>query len=670
MQYTTLGKRTGLKVSVLGFGAMRLPMKGVKVDYDLAVPMMQRAFEMGVNYVDSAVGYCGADSETAVGLALKGWRDKVIVCTKTPRYNREDHDEFWRTLEQSLKKLQVECIDLYCLHSLWGKRFDEHVAGKGGSYEWMVKAKEQGLIKHICFSFHDTPEELARIAATGMFDVVTCQYNLLDRANESAFKTIEKQGMGIVVMGPVGGGRLGAPSEALQKLIPGASSVPEVALRFVTANKHIDVALSGMSEMKHIEENCRIAARKNPLTAAERRKVEQVLVRYKKLADLYCTGCKYCMPCPHGVDIPRNFDSLNQYRVYDLKDRARRRYAESDNRAALCAACGQCLTKCPQHIEIISQLKETIRTLDEDYGKLAVRLVPGKVTSCKMNGAGAQVELAARVECYNISDQVARPEIVVASRPRGVAVTVGKPIGELGAFERKSLPLKLAGAVRPNRPVRLGLSIANKLETLASTTKLPAELQFLPALAGGAGSLSKGAKAALNIADPAVRTAAALGRRHAATITAAYDQEALLLRAIVRDDDAYLPDNLLGRWVERGDRLELDLDLSTLVRPQADRAPKPYWKILIGLPEASTGKCPIGFLRPGWFPEESVPVTARRLAGGYRLDIRIPWQLLTCPPPKRGSVLGFNARHISHDAGGKVNISRQWAGDAGWVVLA
>ena len=223
MQYTTLGKRTGLKVSVLGFGAMRLPMKGQEVDRDKSTPMIHRAFELGVNYIDSAVFYCNGDSQTAVGEALKGWRDKVVVSTKNHSYGRKDYDAWRRNFEDSLRKLDVEYIDLYCLHGLGWDRFRENVDGKGGSYEWMAKARDEGLIRHICFSFHDKPEALEKLARTGMFDVVTCQYNLLDRANEKAMKVAAQQGMGVVVMGPVGGGRLGAPSNQLQDMIPGGA---------------------------------------------------------------------------------------------------------------------------------------------------------------------------------------------------------------------------------------------------------------------------------------------------------------------------------------------------------------------------------------------------------------------------------------------------------------
>ncbi len=669
MQYTTLGKRTGdLKVSVLGFGAMRLPMKGAKVDYDLAVPMMQWAFELGVNYIDSAAGYCGSDSETAIGKALKGWRDKIIVSTKNPSWSKGNDDGFWRSLEGSLKKLDINQIDLYCLHSLDGKGFDNHVNCKGGSYKSLVKAKEQGLIKHICFSFHDWPKELERICRSGLFDVVTCQYNILDRINEPIFPIIRKLGMGIVVMGPVGGGRLGAPSDALMKIIPGAASVPEVALRFVFANPYVSVAISGMTEVKQVEENCRIAA-KTSLSAAEKRKVETVLARYKKLADLYCTGCKYCMPCPQGVKIPANFDSLNEYRVYELKDRAKREYANRDNRAALCIGCGKCITKCPQKINIISQLHETVRTLDEDYGKLFVRLTPGKLGRCTVANGRAYIEMTARLDCYNISDQPARPSIELKPG-RGLEITGGKTVGELGSFGFGALGLKLAGAVKPDKPLDLGVAVENAKNSLAKYSKLPQQLQILPALKGGEKSLAKGLKAHALIANGEAKKATAAARSHGAAITAAYDAKNLYIRVNIKDDAAFPPDYDIGRWVDMGDRIELELALPGLAQPVGQEAAKLYWKILIGLPTPSTNKCRVGFWRPDWFPEESISITPHKLRGGCRLDIALPWEFLSCPPGARGSALGFNLTHISHDKKGKMVLSRRWASDAGWIVLA
>ena len=172
-------------MSQLGFGAMRLPMKGegteATVDRDLAIPMIHRAFESGVNYIDTAVGYCNRDSQRAVGEALKGWRDKIVVSTKNPDYGT-DEKTWWTNLEGSLERLQVSVIDIYNHHGLSWKRWQEAVEPRLS--RWMAKARDQGLIRHICCSFHDTNDALRKIVDTGYPSVITLQYNLLDRQLE------------------------------------------------------------------------------------------------------------------------------------------------------------------------------------------------------------------------------------------------------------------------------------------------------------------------------------------------------------------------------------------------------------------------------------------------------------------------------------------------------
>jgi predicted aldo/keto reductase-like oxidoreductase len=376
MIYKPFGK-TGIQMSALGFGAMRLPMaetNGVKhVDYDKAVPMMQRAFELGVNYVDTAPYYCEKDSEVAVGKALKGWRDKVYLSTKNPIEDASgDH---WRErLESSLKKLDTDYIDFYHMWGITLETFRTMIDVKGGPIEAARKALDEGLIKHLSFSFHDDPKNMMPIIDSGYFSSVLCQYNLLDRSNEEGIAYAREKGLGVVIMGPVGGGRLGSPSEAIKGLVDkGVQSTAEMALRFVLANPNATVALSGMSEMSMVEENAKVASIEGPLTGEELAHVEKMLEENKRLAELYCTGCKYCMPCPQGINIPHVFNLMNYHKVYGLTDYARGEYAklltplaerggngaERGLDASVCVECGQCESKCPQHLKIIEQLKET-----------------------------------------------------------------------------------------------------------------------------------------------------------------------------------------------------------------------------------------------------------------------------------------------------------------------
>ena len=363
--------RTGLKVSQLGFGAMRLPMKGEgassRVDRDLAIPMIHRAFEAGVNYIDTAVGYCNGDSQRAVGEALKAWRDRVTVSTKNHDYGT-DEKAWWKNLENSLERLGVDCIDIYNHHGIGWNRYTQEVEPRLN--KWMFKARDQGLIKHICCSFHDNNEALTKLVDCGYPESITLQYNMLDRQLEEGIARAHEKGIGIVVMGPVAGGRLGASSDVLEKLIPGVKRVPELALRFVLANPNVSAAISGMSTMQQVQENLATGTDATPLSDADKAAIDEHLTRMKKLADLYCTGCGYCEPCPNEINIPQIFTAYNQARVYGLWDLARRTYARigkgpraKSKQADACKECGECEKKCPQKIAIRDQLKEAHKLL-------------------------------------------------------------------------------------------------------------------------------------------------------------------------------------------------------------------------------------------------------------------------------------------------------------------
>ncbi len=374
MQYRKFGS-TGVQISRLGFGTMRLPMVKNQdgssyVDEDKAISIIHRSFELGVNYIDSAYGYCQGQSEIVMGKALKGWRDKVYVSTKVPTWHIKEKGDYRRLLEEQLKKTDLDYIDFYHFHSLNADNF-ENIVKKFDLFEDAIKAKEEGLIKHISFSFHDKPEVLKRLIDVGIFETLLCQYNLLDRSNEEAMEYAKSKGLGVLVMGPVGGGRLSSPSEILKDILRGkAISTAEMALRFVLANPNVSCALSGMNTMEMVEENAGVASIEEPLTQKELERINEILEQNRRLTDLYCTGCNYCMPCPNGVDIPLNFTLMNYYQVYGLKELAKSRYASlgakketKNKRAEECIECGACETKCPQNIPIPKRLRDVAETL-------------------------------------------------------------------------------------------------------------------------------------------------------------------------------------------------------------------------------------------------------------------------------------------------------------------
>jgi predicted aldo/keto reductase-like oxidoreductase len=368
MQYTPFGQ-TGLQLSRLGFGAMRLPMIEVEgkrvVDEDLAIPMFHRAFELGVNYVDTALFYCDLLSEYTVGKALKGWREKISLSTKYP-FNDEGYR---KTLELQLTKLDVDYIDFYHFHGI-GEGFFSN-KGYEDALNGALQAKEEGLIKYISFSFHGKPEAIPQLVDLGIFSSMLCQYNFIDRSNEEGLAYAKSKGLGTVVMGPVGGGRIaGMPRDIAERLGIQVKSNAELALRFVLANPNIDIALSGMSAMAQVEENVATASNAAPLSADEVAGINAAMTENKRLAELYCTGCNYCLPyCPQEVNIPQIFRAMNTRRIYGIKEHAQTIYNEigvnawvKGKKADACVECGACEEHCPQQIKIREQLKDCLAT--------------------------------------------------------------------------------------------------------------------------------------------------------------------------------------------------------------------------------------------------------------------------------------------------------------------
>jgi len=374
MQYRDFGN-TGVKVSIFGFGAMRLPGVEKKGKYHVkeeeSIDMIHRAFEMGVNYIDTAYGYCGGESEIVVGKALEGYRDRVYLSTKMPTGMVEKKGDYRRFLEEQLKKLNVADIDFYHLHGLDEDRLKNTVL-KYNLIKEAQKAKDEHLIKHISFSFHDKPEVMKRIIDFGVFESVLCQYNILDTSNEEAMSYAREKGLGVAVMGSVGGGRL-AVSDVLAKAIgPDVKTAPELALRFVFANKDVSVALSGMENIRMVEENALAANQSGPLSTKQLKIIEEFISERKKKEEIPCTNCGYCQPCPENVAIPGIFDLMNYYTVYGLKEWACTEYdkigtAEKDERrkADACQECGECEEKCPQKIDIMQRLKHVDEVMRE-----------------------------------------------------------------------------------------------------------------------------------------------------------------------------------------------------------------------------------------------------------------------------------------------------------------
>ncbi|SHE90623.1 hypothetical protein SAMN02746089_01004 [Caldanaerobius fijiensis DSM 17918] len=370
MQYRDFGK-TGWKVSALGFGAIRLPVidgDNNKIDEPKAIEMIRYAIDNGVNYIDTAWPYHGGNSELVVGKALKdGYREKVKLATKLPSWLVNKPEDMDKYLNEQLKKLQTDHIDFYLLHALnkdqWNKYKSLNV------FEWIDKVKAEGKVKYIGFSFHDEFDVFKQIIDDyDKWDFCQIQYNYMDvdvQAGEKGLKYAASKGIPVVIMEPIRGGRLATnPPEPIKELWNTAKikrSPAEWALQWLWNQPEVTVVLSGMSTMEQVKENIESASRSgvNSLTAEELQLIEKVRNKYKELSPVACTGCNYCMPCPNGVNIPRNFSVYNEAHMYNSYEDSKREYNWlGEAKASSCVECGNCESTCPQHLPIIELLKD------------------------------------------------------------------------------------------------------------------------------------------------------------------------------------------------------------------------------------------------------------------------------------------------------------------------
>ena len=376
MIYRDFGK-TGMRVSPLGFGCMRLPMT-VKdgnqvVDDDLATPLLLRAVELGINFFDSAWFYCNHDSQRAVGKALRDVRDKVIISSKLPLFNVKKSEDFDEYLDKTLEQMGLEYLDINHFHGLTYRSWQEQILPLK-LIDRAEKAKSKGLIKHLSFSFHGDADKMSELIDTGAFSSLLGQYNLVDKRNEIVFEYARAKGMGTAVMGPLMGGALADGGDnILKRMGSDASSAAEMGLRFVWSLPTVDMALSGMSNMQQLEENVRYAEAVGSLGESERKALLDKVEELEKLNDIYCTSCNYCDVCPEGIKPGRLFQLYIQHMVWGLDDTVRRRLSGTGpfgpgNDASLCTACGECKARCPQKIEIPKELKRVWPKLAELRG--------------------------------------------------------------------------------------------------------------------------------------------------------------------------------------------------------------------------------------------------------------------------------------------------------------
>jgi predicted aldo/keto reductase-like oxidoreductase len=370
MQYRQFGK-LDFQVSALGFGAMRLPTVDGKIDEAEAIKMIRYAIDHGVNYVDTAYPYHDGKGEVSVARALQdGYREKVKLATKMPCWLVETPADFDKYLDEQLQKLQTDHIDVYLLHAIWRERWARMQKMK--VFEWAERALAEGRIGHLGFSFHGTLSLFKEVIDAYDWTMCQIQYNLINEDVQAGTEGLEyaaEKGVAVVIMEPLLGGALVSPPPGVQRVWDEAGREPvDVALRWLWNKLQVSVVLSGMSALAQVQQNVEIADRSGVgmLTQEELDLVARVQEAYKGLDTIPCTKCQYCMPCPNGVNIPRNFELYNQAVVYGNQDLAKSLYnwhMPEGERAEACIACGECEEKCPQQIEISEWMGRVHETL-------------------------------------------------------------------------------------------------------------------------------------------------------------------------------------------------------------------------------------------------------------------------------------------------------------------
>ena len=382
MLYRQAGK-TGQRLSILGFGCMRLPIIGGKthlIDEEKAQAMVDYAIRSGVNYFDTAyiyhseVPFQAGRSEVFLGQALKRDRQNIRLATKLPSWFVESRADMDRFLDQQLERLQTEHIDFYLMHGLSGEMWSK--VSQRGVTDFLDKAIADGRIKHAGFSFHNEAPAFNPIVDAYDWSFCQIQYNFMDedyQAGRSGLEYAASKGLAVIIMEPLRGGgltqRLPEDVQAVWAKARVKRTPAEWGLRFVWNRPEVSVVLSGMSEPEQMEENVRIANHglANSLTAKELALIQEAKAIYRARTRVNCTGCGYCLPCPHGVNIPANFLQLNNLSIYRDRGAAEFFYfhlLKEEQRASHCEECGQCEELCPQHIPIRDMLKEVVREFE------------------------------------------------------------------------------------------------------------------------------------------------------------------------------------------------------------------------------------------------------------------------------------------------------------------
>lgn len=359
-------KGTGLNVSLLGLGCMRLPKinsDSEAIDTEKAQEIVDYAYSHGINYFDTAYMYHGGASESFIGPALKKYpRESYFLTTKMPIWMAKEPADLEKIFNTQLERCQTDYFDFYLFHSLNKDHFKQCV--DFGLYDFLCQKRKEGKVRYIGFSFHDSADFLPEIVRTYKWDFAQIQLNYLDWEMQNAkkqYEILESNGIPCIIMEPVRGGTLANPCDAANELFKNTrpdKSIASWAIRYAATLPNVLTVLSGMSNLDQIKDNVKTMTDFEPLTKEDYKVIEKAVEAYKTKDTVPCTGCRYCMDCAFGVDIPKMFKLYNAYAVDKDKESYKTAYAatEESERVDNCVACGNCMTHCPQAIQIPDKL--------------------------------------------------------------------------------------------------------------------------------------------------------------------------------------------------------------------------------------------------------------------------------------------------------------------------
>lgn len=365
--------RLGVETSLLGFGCMRFPTTADgKIDEALAEQMLDKAIASGVNYIDTAYPYHEGKSEPFVGKVLQKYpRDSYYLATKLPVWKVQKPEDVDTIFEEQLSRLRTDHIDFYLMHAMDKERWDAML--KLGTVKRLEELKAEGKIRFLGFSFHDSYEVFEEILNYRDWDFCQIQLNYMDAQEQAGLRgyelTVQKQ-VPLVIMEPVKGGSLAAFAEDITAKFRAHdenASTASFALRWVGSLPNVKVILSGMSTMEQVEDNLKTFAQFKPLSQAEAATVDEVVSILNSRVQNGCTGCRYCMPCPFGVNIPGTFRIWNTYHMYQNYNVVKRNWEGMDEKSLPknCVRCGKCEQACPQKLHIRDDLAQAQTDLDK-----------------------------------------------------------------------------------------------------------------------------------------------------------------------------------------------------------------------------------------------------------------------------------------------------------------